>query len=153
EPPVQIASSSREQELLDRIASLEASINKSVHEFDVIVSPKRVKLFKWTVNIEHATLEALKDFIRAVYQTPALENDGAMFDVARDTVAYLYVQNAHRQVDRHEVVLHVPLPHRRQVGRHECVRRLQRGVHRQVDRHDNLPLHFQTQLAVRLTGA
>ena len=31
EPPVQIASSSREQELLNRIASLEASINKSVH--------------------------------------------------------------------------------------------------------------------------
>ncbi|CAG8727391.1 3100_t:CDS:2, partial [Ambispora leptoticha] len=35
--------------------------------------PKRTKGFKWTVNIEHATLEALKNSIRAVYQTPALE--------------------------------------------------------------------------------
>ena len=61
--------------------------------------------------------------------------------------------NVHRQADRHEVVLHVPLPNHRQVGRHECGRRLQRGGHRQVDRHDKLPLHFQTQLAVRLTGA
>ncbi|CAG8681364.1 277_t:CDS:2, partial [Paraglomus brasilianum] len=65
EPPVSTTTSSREQELLDRIASLEASVNKSVHEFDVIVSPERVKSFKWTVNIEHATLEALKDSIRA----------------------------------------------------------------------------------------
>ncbi|CAG8615287.1 1326_t:CDS:2 [Paraglomus occultum] len=81
EPLVSTTTSSREQELLDRIASLEASINKSVHEFDVIVSPKRTKRFKWTVNIEHATLEALKDSIRAVYQTPALENDGAVFNV------------------------------------------------------------------------
>ncbi|CAG8519914.1 4542_t:CDS:2 [Ambispora leptoticha] len=68
-------------ELLNRIASLEASINKSVHEFDVIVSPKRTKGFKWTVNIEQATFEALKDSIRAVYQTPALENNGAVFNV------------------------------------------------------------------------
>ncbi|CAG8657611.1 12852_t:CDS:2, partial [Ambispora gerdemannii] len=45
--------------------------------FDVIVSPKRTKGFKWTVNIEQATLEALKDSICAVYQTPVLENDGA----------------------------------------------------------------------------
>ncbi|CAG8655720.1 10137_t:CDS:2, partial [Ambispora leptoticha] len=52
-----------------------------VAEFDVVVSPKRTKGFKWTVNIEHATLEALKDSIRAVYQTPALENDGAVFNV------------------------------------------------------------------------
>ncbi|CAG8639264.1 4646_t:CDS:2 [Paraglomus brasilianum] len=32
EPPVSTTASSREQELLDRIASLEASINKSVHD-------------------------------------------------------------------------------------------------------------------------
>jgi hypothetical protein len=41
--------------------------------FEVIVSPKRTKGFKWTVNIEHATLEGLKNSIRAMYQTPALE--------------------------------------------------------------------------------
>ncbi|CAG8588261.1 9982_t:CDS:2, partial [Ambispora leptoticha] len=42
----------------------------------------------WTVNIEHATLEALKDSIRAVYQTPALENDGAVFNVVCDSGKY-----------------------------------------------------------------
>ncbi|GBC54468.2 hypothetical protein GLOIN_2v1774909 [Rhizophagus irregularis DAOM 181602=DAOM 197198] len=43
---------------------------------DVIVSPKR-KANKWTANIEHATLEGLKDYIRELYRPPALENDGA----------------------------------------------------------------------------
>ncbi|CAG8577555.1 12800_t:CDS:2, partial [Ambispora gerdemannii] len=59
-----------------------------VAEFDVVVSPKRTKGFKWTVNIEHATLEALKDSIHAVYQTPALENDGAVFNVVCDSRKY-----------------------------------------------------------------
>ncbi|CAG8772162.1 8976_t:CDS:2, partial [Funneliformis caledonium] len=36
EPPMSTATSSREQELLDRIASLEESLNKSVHELDVV---------------------------------------------------------------------------------------------------------------------
>ncbi|CAG8664335.1 6216_t:CDS:1, partial [Paraglomus brasilianum] len=36
----------------------------------------------------HATLEALKDSIRAVYQTPALENDGAVFNVVCDSGKY-----------------------------------------------------------------
>ncbi|PKC13160.1 hypothetical protein RhiirA5_496387 [Rhizophagus irregularis] len=38
-------------------------------DFDVVVSPRRTKSFKWTVNIEHATLECLKN---SMYQTPAL---------------------------------------------------------------------------------
>ena len=59
-----------------------------VAEFDVVVSPKRTKGFKWTVNIEHATLEALKNSIRAVYQTPALENDGAVFNMVCDGGKY-----------------------------------------------------------------
>ncbi|PKC60886.1 hypothetical protein RhiirA1_444701 [Rhizophagus irregularis] len=46
-------------------------------DFDVVVSPKR-KANKWTANIEHATLEGLKDYIRELYKPPALENDGAM---------------------------------------------------------------------------
>ncbi|CAG8674417.1 1747_t:CDS:2, partial [Paraglomus brasilianum] len=63
--PPETATSSREQELLEKVALLRAHFNKSVHEFNVIVSPKWVRSFKWTVNIEHATLEALKDSIRA----------------------------------------------------------------------------------------
>ena len=47
-----------------------------------------MKSFKWTVNIEHATFEALKDSIRTVYQTPALENDGAVFNVVCDSGKY-----------------------------------------------------------------
>ncbi|RGB41283.1 hypothetical protein C1646_752348 [Rhizophagus diaphanus] len=49
----------------------------TVHAFDVVVSPRRTKSFRWTVNIEHATLEGLKNSICAMYPTPALENDGA----------------------------------------------------------------------------
>ncbi|CAG8483382.1 11960_t:CDS:2, partial [Ambispora leptoticha] len=75
-------------ELLEQLALLRAQLNKSVREFDVIVSPKWVRSFKWTVNIEHATLEAFKDSIRAVYQTPALENDGAVFNVVCDSGKY-----------------------------------------------------------------
>ncbi|CAG8648086.1 3755_t:CDS:2, partial [Ambispora gerdemannii] len=70
-------------ELLDQLALLRAQLNKSVHEFDVILSPKRTKGFKWTVNIEHATLKALKDSIH-----PALENDGAVFNVVCDSGKY-----------------------------------------------------------------
>ncbi|CAG8538386.1 3011_t:CDS:2 [Funneliformis caledonium] len=61
------ATSSREQELLDRIASLGESLNKSVH-----------------VNIEHATFQGLKDFIREMYQP--LENDGAVLNFINDGV-------------------------------------------------------------------
>ncbi|CAG8675738.1 11292_t:CDS:2, partial [Ambispora leptoticha] len=76
------------QELLDQLALLRAQLNKSVREFDVVVSPKRTKGFKWTVNIEHATLEGLKKSIYAIYQTPALENDGAVFNLVSDSGKY-----------------------------------------------------------------
>ncbi|EXX60220.1 hypothetical protein GLOIN_2v1883277 [Rhizophagus irregularis DAOM 181602=DAOM 197198] len=55
ELPLSTATSSREQELLDRIASLEASLNKSVYEFDVIVRPKQ-NANKWTLNIERSSI-------------------------------------------------------------------------------------------------
>ncbi|PKK70554.1 hypothetical protein RhiirC2_849825 [Rhizophagus irregularis] len=85
EPPVSTVTSSREQELLDQVASLQALLNKSVHVFDVVVSSKRTKSFKWTVNIERATLDGLKNSIRAMNQTPALENDGAVLNMLNDS--------------------------------------------------------------------
>ncbi|CAB4438756.1 unnamed protein product [Rhizophagus irregularis] len=88
EAPVSTATSSCEQELLDELISLKALLNKSVYDFDVVVSPKRTKVFKWTVNIEHATLEGLKSSIRAMYQTPALENDGAVLNMLNDSGKY-----------------------------------------------------------------
>ncbi|CAG8622365.1 15077_t:CDS:2, partial [Funneliformis caledonium] len=59
EPPESTTTSSREQELLKQVASLQALLNKSTYDFDVIVHPKR----KWTSNIEHAILEGLKEYI------------------------------------------------------------------------------------------
>ena len=56
--------------------------------FDVVVSPKRTKSFKWTVNIDHATLEGLKKSIRGMYQTPALENDGAVLSMINESRKY-----------------------------------------------------------------
>ena len=44
----------------------------------VIVRPKQTKSFRWTVNIEDATLEGLKEYIRDEYKPPSLENDGAV---------------------------------------------------------------------------
>ncbi|POG66228.1 hypothetical protein GLOIN_2v1658885, partial [Rhizophagus irregularis DAOM 181602=DAOM 197198] len=85
EPPQSTATSSREQELLDELTTLRALLNKSVHAFDVVVSPKRTKSFKWTVNIEHATLDGLKEHIRGVHKTPALENDGAELSMLNDS--------------------------------------------------------------------
>jgi hypothetical protein len=41
--------------------------------FDVIGNPRRAKSFKWTVKIEHATLESFKDSIRKMYKPPALK--------------------------------------------------------------------------------
>ena len=55
--------------------------------FDVVVSPKR-KPTKWTVNIEHATLIDLKDYIRELYKPPALENDGAELKFMSDRDRY-----------------------------------------------------------------
>src|SRR5436190_23623809 len=56
-------------------------------DFDVVVHPKR-KPNKWTANIEHATLEGLKEYIRKVYQPPALENDGAELNFMNDGDKY-----------------------------------------------------------------
>ncbi|GBC27636.2 hypothetical protein GLOIN_2v1487451 [Rhizophagus irregularis DAOM 181602=DAOM 197198] len=75
-------------ELLNELTSLKALLNKSVYDFDVVVSPKRTKVFKWTVNIEHATLEGQKSSIRAMYQTPALENDGPVLNMLNDSGKY-----------------------------------------------------------------
>ncbi|CAG8832011.1 25546_t:CDS:2, partial [Gigaspora margarita] len=79
-PPESTATSSREQELLDRIASLEEKLSKNEYVFDVIVSPKRTNGFRWTANIEHATLEGLKKYIRKEYEPPSLEKDGAVLN-------------------------------------------------------------------------
>ncbi|RGB23401.1 hypothetical protein C1646_536459 [Rhizophagus diaphanus] len=90
EPPESTTTSSQEvKELLDRIAMLEASLNKSEHEFDVIVSPKRTIGFKWIVNIEEATLEGLKNSIREMnLGLPALENDGAVLNFTYEVKRY-----------------------------------------------------------------
>uniref|UniRef100_U9TKH0 Uncharacterized protein n=1 Tax=Rhizophagus irregularis (strain DAOM 181602 / DAOM 197198 / MUCL 43194) TaxID=747089 RepID=U9TKH0_RHIID len=44
--PVLIITSSHEQELLDELSALCALLNKFVHAFDVVVSPKQMKSFK-----------------------------------------------------------------------------------------------------------
>jgi len=44
---------------------------------------RRVRL-KWTVNIEDATLEGLKEYIREMNKSPALENDGAVLKFISD---------------------------------------------------------------------
>ncbi|GBC13590.2 hypothetical protein GLOIN_2v1580557 [Rhizophagus irregularis DAOM 181602=DAOM 197198] len=88
EPPESTTTSSQEvKELLDQVASLQALLNKSTHDFDVVVHPKR-KPNKWTANIEHATLEGLKEYIRKMYQPPALENDGAELNLMNDGDKY-----------------------------------------------------------------
>src|SRR3954468_3327459 len=56
-------------------------------DFDVVVHPKR-KPNKWTANIEHVTLEGLKEYMRKMYQPPALENDGAELNLMNDGEKY-----------------------------------------------------------------
>ncbi|RGB36231.1 hypothetical protein C1646_758340 [Rhizophagus diaphanus] len=80
EPPPSTTSSNREQKLLERIALLEKSLSKSVYAFDIVVSPKRTKSFKGTVDIDDATLDGLKEYIREMEKPPALENDGAVLN-------------------------------------------------------------------------
>ena len=46
-----------------------------ITDFDVVVHPKR-KPNKWTANIEHVSLEGLKEYIREMYQPAALEMMG-----------------------------------------------------------------------------
>ncbi|POG76523.1 hypothetical protein GLOIN_2v1872036 [Rhizophagus irregularis DAOM 181602=DAOM 197198] len=52
--------------------------------FDIVVSPKRTKGFKWTVDIDNATLDGLKEYIREMEKPPTLENDGAVLNFIRD---------------------------------------------------------------------
>ncbi|CAG8606994.1 2567_t:CDS:2 [Gigaspora margarita] len=77
------ATSSREQKLLDRITSLEEKLSKNEYVFDVIVSPKEMNSFRWTANIEHATLEGLKKYIRKEYEPPSFEKDRAYASTIR----------------------------------------------------------------------
>ncbi|CAG8568241.1 3767_t:CDS:2, partial [Paraglomus occultum] len=87
EPP-ETATTSREQKLLEKVASLKEKLSKSTHDFDVVVKPKQ-KANKWTVNIEQAGLKDLKDYIRELYKPPALENDGAVLNFMSDGDRYL----------------------------------------------------------------
>ena len=61
--------------------------DRYIVDFDVVVHPKR-KPNKWTANIEHVTLEGLKEYIRKMYQPPALENDGAELNFMNDGDKY-----------------------------------------------------------------
>ena len=61
--------------------------NHCIVDFDIVVNPKR-KPNKWTANIEHATLEGLKEYIRKMYQPPALENDGVELNLMNDGEKY-----------------------------------------------------------------
>ncbi|GBC39748.2 hypothetical protein GLOIN_2v1658885 [Rhizophagus irregularis DAOM 181602=DAOM 197198] len=45
---------------------------------------KWMKCFKWTVNIKHVTLDGLKEHIRGVRKTPALDNGGAELSMLND---------------------------------------------------------------------
>jgi len=88
EPPESTATSSQEVlELREKLASLQALFSKSTHDFDVVVHPKR-KSNKWTANIETATLEDFKKYIRDTYKPPALENDGAELNLMNETDRY-----------------------------------------------------------------
>ncbi|CAB4433372.1 unnamed protein product [Rhizophagus irregularis] len=65
----------KELELINKVAELQKLLKKSIHEFDIIVNPKRTKTSKWIVNIEQVTLKDLKEFIFALYQFPELQKD------------------------------------------------------------------------------
>ncbi|GET55292.1 hypothetical protein GLOIN_2v1580557 [Rhizophagus irregularis DAOM 181602=DAOM 197198] len=78
EPLVSNATSSEVLELREQLASLRdylisLSMVPLFLHFNVIVSPKRMKGFKWTVDIEDATLEDLKEYIRKECELSALE--------------------------------------------------------------------------------
>ncbi|PKK65708.1 hypothetical protein RhiirC2_785750 [Rhizophagus irregularis] len=70
--------------LVEPPVSTTASNEKS-SAFDIVVSPKRTKGFKWTVNIEDATFEGLKNSIREKYPPPSLENDVAVLNIINDS--------------------------------------------------------------------
>ncbi|KAF0556673.1 hypothetical protein F8M41_015031 [Gigaspora margarita] len=69
-----VTTSSREEELLQKLAELEMQLRKSIYDFDVVVAPKRTKSFKWPANVESTTIEEFKKSIYDIYKTPTLEN-------------------------------------------------------------------------------
>ncbi|CAI2192730.1 14934_t:CDS:2, partial [Funneliformis geosporum] len=79
-------------ELKEKLASLQVILNKSTHNFNVVVHPKQ-KSNKWIANIEHATLKGLKEYIRKMYQLLALENDGAELNFMNDGDKYSLQNN------------------------------------------------------------
>ena len=58
-------------------------------DFDVVVHPKR-KPNKWTANIEHVSLEGLKEYIRKMYQPPSFENNRAELNFINDGDKYSF---------------------------------------------------------------
>ncbi|PKB99546.1 hypothetical protein RhiirA5_429516 [Rhizophagus irregularis] len=75
-PPVSTSASDEVLELRKQLALMQELLNKSVY-----------------VNIEHATLEGLKNFIRGACPTPALENDGAVLNILNDEGKYFPVND------------------------------------------------------------
>ncbi|CAB4420768.1 unnamed protein product [Rhizophagus irregularis] len=68
EPPVSTSASNEVLELREKLASLQALLNKSVYVTVLTwllhyrLRRRRWKPNKWTANIEHATLEGLKEY-------------------------------------------------------------------------------------------
>ncbi|CAG8793963.1 10954_t:CDS:2, partial [Racocetra persica] len=61
---------SREEELLQKLAELEMQLRKSIYDFDVVVAPKRTKSSKWPANIESTTIEEFKKiYLRHIQNT------------------------------------------------------------------------------------
>ncbi|CAG8517925.1 2133_t:CDS:2 [Paraglomus occultum] len=77
---------------LELIASLKneiASLKAQFHEFHVIVHSKLKKGFKWTVNVDHATLEGLKETIYDIEQTPTLaSNNSATLEFGNGSIKH-----------------------------------------------------------------
>ncbi|CAG8717799.1 6109_t:CDS:1, partial [Racocetra persica] len=42
-------------------------------EFDILVAPKYIKIFKWVVDINNAVLEDLKSSIIAIHHLPEMK--------------------------------------------------------------------------------
>ncbi|CAG8801602.1 8024_t:CDS:2, partial [Gigaspora rosea] len=83
------SATSREQELLKEITFLKEQINKSTHEFDVIVHSRTKKGFKWTINVDHVTLEGLKDTIYNIEGTLTLaSNNSATLDFGNGRIKH-----------------------------------------------------------------
>ncbi|CAG8573945.1 11231_t:CDS:2 [Dentiscutata heterogama] len=98
-PPESTAISDEVLKLREQLVSLQTLFNKSTHEFEVVVHPKQ-KANKWTTNIKKASLVGLKDYIRKMYQPPALENDGTELNLMNDRKKYF----PYNDQDLHEML-------------------------------------------------